>query len=443
MNAVADHLWQSTWCGLAMWLWVAAWRGGFARVRHAFLMLAAVKFLVPFSLLYAFGARHGYPVPHVGVAPPAELVAAVRATQPLFWPATYLPAAPAAGTWLAAIWAAVALHLAVRQLAAWRGARHSLRLATRVSAEFAADCALETRVSPAVAVPTVIGALRPVLLLPAGSETRLDAAQRAAVFAYANEFARRRYYAQAQLQRFVALVFWFHPLVRRLGRELPREAELACDEAVIASGFDARVYAEGIVAATRVHDPPDPQWVVRGASLPERAAPRPLGFLRAVAVSACAWVVLAQPLLSGAMHDRLHRQEVLRIDTQTLRTARLELTVAAPGMGERFSVLARADGVLIRNVNLKELLAIAYGVSRFDIIGSQMVTTTSGISEDHWLYRPRWDVRVSARLREPAIFEPYALHESVTRLLVAQFGFEINVNGKCQEPCGRWQAVAP
>jgi hypothetical protein len=150
-----------------------------------------------------------------------------------------------------------------------------------------------------------------------------------------------------------------------------------------------------------------------------------------------------QAPLSGAVHARLHRQEVMRADAATLRDARFDLAVAAPGMGERSQVLPRADGVFIRNVNLKELLAISYGVRRSAITSRQMITAESSVADDHWLYTPRWDIRITARLREPRIFEPYALHEPVTRLLVAQFGFEINVNGKCQDPCGRHSVPMP
>ena len=51
---------------------------------------------------------------------------------------------------------------------------------------------------------------------------------------------------------------------------------------------------------------------------------------------------------------------------------------------------------------------------------------------------PYYDVRISASIREPDQFDPYALRQRVTRLLVERFGLEIHVNGHCQPPCGRW-----
>ena len=54
------------------------------------------------------------------------------------------------------------------------------------------------------------------------------------------------------------------------------------------------------------------------------------------------------------------------------------------------------------------------------------------------LRSPLYDVRISASIREPEEFDPYALRQRVTTLLVKRFGLEIHVNGKCQPPCGRW-----
>ena len=45
---------------------------------------------------------------------------------------------------------------------------------------------------------------------------------------------------------------------------------------------------------------------------------------------------------------------------------------------------------------------------------------------------------VTAPVREPENFEPYALRQTVTRLIAERFGSEIHMNGECQPPCGRY-----
>ena len=53
---LANHLWQSTLFGIAVWLISLTLRKNRAAVRHRLWLAASVKFLVPFSLLAAIGS---------------------------------------------------------------------------------------------------------------------------------------------------------------------------------------------------------------------------------------------------------------------------------------------------------------------------------------------------------------------------------------------------
>src|SRR5690606_37776687 len=55
--SLVNHLWQSTLFVLAVVLIVRALRDDAARIRYGLWLAASVKFLVPFSLLTAMGAR--------------------------------------------------------------------------------------------------------------------------------------------------------------------------------------------------------------------------------------------------------------------------------------------------------------------------------------------------------------------------------------------------
>ena len=67
-----------------------------------------------------------------------------------------------------------------------------------------------------------------------------------------------------------------------------------------------------------------------------------------------------------------------------------------------------------------------------------MASGEDGGRQNYWLLSPRYDVRVTAPVREPDRFDPYALRQIVTRMITERFGSEIHMNGKCQPPCGRY-----
>jgi hypothetical protein len=52
---LANHLWQSTLCAVAVWLLVAALKKNRASIRYWLWLASSVKFLIPFSLLVGVG----------------------------------------------------------------------------------------------------------------------------------------------------------------------------------------------------------------------------------------------------------------------------------------------------------------------------------------------------------------------------------------------------
>jgi hypothetical protein len=161
------------------------------------------------------------------------------------------------------------------------------------------------------------------------------------------------------------------------------------------------------------------------------------GFFAAALLTACASCVVAVPMLAGAVDDRERRHEHLLVNSLALRRALVDMTVAAPGQGLRFRVDADAHGASIRNVSIHELVAIVYGVKRHAVLSNQMM---SGADPDlrPWMHWPRYNLRVVAPIPEPKDFDPYALRQSVTKLLAERFGLEIYLNQDCQPPCGKY-----
>ncbi|HET9475502.1 MAG TPA: hypothetical protein VFO82_16490 [Steroidobacteraceae bacterium] len=176
-------------------------------------------------------------------------------------------------------------------------------------------------------------------------------------------------------------------------------------------------------------------WLLHAAA---DDAPPALGFFKAGLFTSCAIWCIGGALLGGAISDGNWRRTLLIENSHALRDAPVVMIVAEPGMGSRSRIFAGSDGVLIRNINLQDLIAVSYGVSHFSVTTNQMYSAEADPKLNSWLRVPYYDVRISASIREPDQFDPYALRQRVTRLLVERFGLEIHVNGHCQPPCGRW-----
>jgi uncharacterized protein (TIGR03435 family) len=113
-----------------------------------------------------------------------------------------------------------------------------------------------------------------VLLLPAGLDTHLTPAQLDAVVAHELCHVRRRDNLTAAVHMVVEAVFWFHPLVWWIGARLVDERERACDEHVVRTLREPKVYAEGILEICKryVESPVACVSGVTGSNLQRRIA---------------------------------------------------------------------------------------------------------------------------------------------------------------------------
>jgi hypothetical protein len=159
--------------------------------------------------------------------------------------------------------------------------------------------------------------------------------------------------------------------------------------------------------------------------------PAPLGFFKSTTLSASAFVVLVAPMFVGAVQDRLQRQAALAHDARSLGDARIALTEVPHQFGGRTLIHADAQGVTIRYINLQDLVALVYGLGKFEIYGGAMP----------WLEHPHYDVRIAGRLSSPDIFDAYSLRMPVTQYLHDQYGVSIRVNGDCQDPCLNQESI--
>jgi TonB family protein len=239
-QAFANHLWQSTLivvlvAALCHWL-----RRDGAHVRYWLWWIASLKFLVPFSLLTAIGARLAGDSP-VGFVPEIWTFRAEVVARPF-------AEAPSPGVLLLFVWAAGSMALIARWIA---GATRLRALLSRAEPDptVLVDGSRRIRVyrSSERIEPGIVGIFRPVLLLPRSIDEQLKPAQLEAVLTHEIGHVRRRDNLTSALHMLVEAAFWFHPFVWWIGARLIDERERACDELVVASGHDREIYAEGIL----------------------------------------------------------------------------------------------------------------------------------------------------------------------------------------------------
>jgi beta-lactamase regulating signal transducer with metallopeptidase domain len=83
------------------------------------------------------------------------------------------------------------------------------------------------------AVPVAIGVPRPLILLPEGWVDEADAGALRDVLVHEGAHLRERHHLVAVTQRLAAALFWPHPLIHHLSRELARAREEVCDNYVL------------------------------------------------------------------------------------------------------------------------------------------------------------------------------------------------------------------
>lgn len=98
-----------------------------------------------------------------------------------------------------------------------------------------------------IAVPTVIGVLCPMILLPATLTTGLTTDELSAILSHELAHIRRYDLWMNLLQRIIESLLFFHPVVWFLSHRLSAEREICCDDLVIRSGHQPMNYAGALL----------------------------------------------------------------------------------------------------------------------------------------------------------------------------------------------------
>jgi len=269
--ALVHFLWQGALVGLGLAAALALGRGWSARLRYA---LSAGALLLMLALPVATAvARLELPARPTARSFTAPLAAPATVTE-AGAPVGLVPAVdgPERGpeAWLPVVlslWALGVVLLSVYHLGGWIQARRLTRRDARpAAAEWTARLgALRDRLgvrrpvalleSARVAVPAVVGWLKPVILVPASAFAGLAPQQLEAVLAHELAHVRRHDYLINLLQTVVETLLFYHPAVWWASRQVRIERESCCDDLALAVCGDRVGYARALATLEGLRAP--------------------------------------------------------------------------------------------------------------------------------------------------------------------------------------------
>lgn len=187
--------------------------------------------------------------------------------------------------WLVLAWGLGVALSSLRLLAGWLRLRRLVRAATPAPLEWQQRLeALSSRLgmkravrllqSAAVEVPSAVGWLRPVVLLPASALTGLTTRQLEMILAHELAHIRRYDFVVNLAQTLVETLLFYHPAVWWVSRVIRVEREHCCDDIAAGTSGSALSYARALTALEELRVlpslAPNPALSALGGSLPER-----------------------------------------------------------------------------------------------------------------------------------------------------------------------------
>ena len=112
--------------------------------------------------------------------------------------------------------------------------------------------AVELLESALVQIPTMVGWLRPVILLPASALTGLNADQLEAILAHELAHIKRYDYLVNILQTFVEILGFYHPAVWWISHKIRAERENCCDDLAVTVTGDRICYARALTSMEEI-----------------------------------------------------------------------------------------------------------------------------------------------------------------------------------------------
>jgi TonB family protein len=260
--ALLHFIWQGTLVAFLLWITLSMLRNRTANQRYAascaaLALMAALPALTVWIIYRQPGA---VPISAViSAAVPASIQGAARMAREsalLEWVAM-------CRQWALPVWSvgvlvfALRLVLGCRHVAALRrlGQAAEGRIAEMVSLlarRMKAGGHIRVLISNVAESPSVVGWLRPAILLPAATLAGLEPEQLLAVLAHEIAHIRRHDYLVNLAQTMVETLLFYHPAVWWVSARIRHERELCCDDAAVAVCGNAISYARALTSLERL-----------------------------------------------------------------------------------------------------------------------------------------------------------------------------------------------
>ncbi len=246
MELLAQCCWKGTVILLAAFAANRVMRKAPAAWRH-FLWTAVMAALLVLPAMVQMTPKWGLQTAS-GVLPPGEtVVARTEAVSAVAVPSAWNPALL---VWLTGC-ALVAGWFLVGRVRTWRMLRRAVQANyARELMDGAGGCGVRVLESARALTAFTLGVWRPLVVLPLAARQWPVERLRAALLHELMHVRRRDLLAQTIAQAACCL-YWFHPLAWLAARQLRRERERACDNAVLLGGMEAHDYAQHLIEMVR------------------------------------------------------------------------------------------------------------------------------------------------------------------------------------------------
>jgi len=249
-GTLLHFLWQGLLIALLLELWLLTTRSRPARERYGARCIGLLAMLI--APLASFAWLWQQPVP-------PGLDAALTHATGIEVPSDAAPLQGVWMPWICGLWAAGALLCALRLAGGlWQVRRLMSRQGgialgpawgarfARLASEFGVHARAKVVDCAQVAVPTVVGAFKPVVLLPARIFTGLSEEQVEALIAHELAHVARNDYLVNIVQSLVEVLLFYHPAVWWISRGIRVEREFCCDDRAVAATQDGLSYAHAL-----------------------------------------------------------------------------------------------------------------------------------------------------------------------------------------------------
>ncbi|MEM8963110.1 MAG: M56 family metallopeptidase [Acidobacteriota bacterium] len=250
-RAMLDVSWQTTLLVVLLLGLARLTRGWPAQARYVMWLLVMVRLMVPVGLESPWGlvrepAQLDIPVIHIAGPMPDDVVVEVEASDSHEVVAPVVAKIHLANLlfafWMAGVGALAFAHAARSYVARRRidalprAPIRVIDLVARLEAELGVSRPVEVRTTgdARIAAPAVFGCRRSVIVLPIDMATSWHEDELGPVLVHELLHIRRGDLLIHQLQIWLQILYFFHPLVWLANRHISRERELACDDAVLA-----------------------------------------------------------------------------------------------------------------------------------------------------------------------------------------------------------------